>query len=361
MFRSFTRKRISVVTIAMTIVMTFSLFFHVKYSHAVPLTEASIRLDRIGAGEVTGSNYYILVVAKIASTATEASVKVTFPTSSAFTVDSTASNITVTSSGIPSTYQGETLTAWPGIGSAASAVSGGAVTVASSDLTPGTQYGFFITAGITNPSNGNAGNHVVTIATQTSAPAVIDTTDVTVDIATTDDDEVVVTATVPTSFNFDVQSNTIALGTQSTGSIDTGNTTIDIDSNANNGWIAWIRSEGAAATLASASSGDSIAPSGSATDGSVTTVSAGSEYYQVDVSGSQGGTSTGSLTISAEYDGNGTTTGGSLSTTYQQMAQSTGQALNDTLTVTVLVAISALTEAATDYTDTIQMVGAGNF
>jgi hypothetical protein len=198
------------------------------------------------------------------------------------------------------------------------------------------------------------------MTTQITGPATLDSTVVAVDITTTNADQVTVTATVGSSFNFALNSNSLSLGALTTGSVSTGNVTVDIDSNAENGWIAWMRSEGAAATLASASTGDSIASTGTV-NGAVETATAGTENYIVDVAGAQGGSSNGSLTIGAEYDGNGTTTGGTLDTTYQQIAQSTGQALNDTLTLTAIAAISTLTQAATDYTDTWEVIGAGNF
>ena len=96
-------------------------------------------------------------------------------------------------------------------------------------------------------------------------------------------------------------------------------------------------------------------------DGSPETCSAGTECYNLDVAGTEGGSSLGTITIAGEYDGNGTTTAGTLSTTYQEIMSSDGAALNDTLTLTVLSAITALNQAATDYSDNLEVVGAGNF
>lgn len=351
-------------TILIWVVATSSLVVaftvYPKQTKAAQLTEASIRLDRMGAGVTASSTNSILVVAKPATAGTETTVKLTFPVSSAFTVSGTATSITISTTSLPSTYQGESLTTWPGVGTSAASVSGGDVTVNSTDLTVGTLYGFYITGGIVNPATANAGTHVITMTTQLSGPTTLDSSSVAVDITTTNADQVTVTASVGSSFNFALSANTLALGALSTGAITTGNVTVDIDTNAENGWIAWIRSEGGAATLASASTGDSIASTGTV-NAAPETATAGTENYIVDVAGAQGGSSTGTLTIAAEYDGNGTTTGGTLATTHQQVAQSTGQALNDTLTLTAIAAISSLTQAATDYTDTWEVVGAGNF
>lgn len=330
----------------------------IQKSKAAALTETSVMLYRVGASVTNSTSDPILVVFKPASTATEAKVRVTMPTSNAFAVSSTASDHTATTSGIPSTYQGEALTAVVTLSSPASAVSGGNVTFSTGDLTPGTLYGFFWTGGITNPASGNAGTHLITVATLTSADAVIDSNQVAVDTVGTNGDQVVVTATVPPAFNFALSGNTISLGTLSTSARTTGNVTVDIDTNSNSGWIAWIRSQGGAATLASSTTGDSIS---STNTGSCVTASIGSDGYVVDVNGSQGGNSTGSLTIASEYGCTDSQAGGVISTTYEQIAQSTGQADSDTLTLTAVVTISAVTEAASDYTDTWEVVGAANF
>lgn len=335
-------------------------YFVANQAHAATLTEASIRLDRMGAGVAANTTTAkILVVAKVATVGTETTVKITWPTTSAFTVDATAANHTVSTTGLPSTYQGESLTAWPGIGTASS-VSGGDVTFPSTDLTVGTLYGFFVTGGITNPATGNAGTHLVTITAQASGPTTIDSQTVAVDVVTTNADQVTVTGSINSTFNFAIADAAIALGTLTTSAVAANamTTGIDVDTNAANGWIAWIRSEGAAATLASATTGDAI----SSTDTSaLVTLSAGTEGYVVDVAVAQGGTSTGTVTIATEYDGNGTTSGGVIATTYEQIAQSTGQAGSDTITLSGIAAISAVNKAAADYTDTWEVVGAGNF
>jgi hypothetical protein len=331
-----------------------------REAHAGVLTEASIRLDRMGAAVAANTtDAKILVVVKPTTTGTEATVKISWPTTSAFTVDATAANHTTSTASLPSTYQGESLTAWPTIGATASSVSGGDVTFSSGELTVGTLYGFYITGGITNPSAGNAGTHTVTITTEATGPSEIDSQSVAVDTVGTNADQVSVTATVPASFNFALSGNSIALGTLSTSARTTGNVTVDVDTNANNGWVAWIRSEGAAATLASAATGDSI----SSTDdpGNCVTAVIGSKGYVVDVNAAAGSNGSGTLSVDTEYDCTDGQAGGVIATTYEQVAQRTGVIDSDTLTLTAVVTISPTTAAASDYTDTWEVVGAGNF
>lgn len=325
--------------------------------HGAALTEASIRLDRMGGGVAANTTTAkILVVAKAATVGTETTVKITWPTTSAFTVDATAANHTISAASLPATYQGEALVAWPGIGTA-TLVATGDVTFPSTDLTVGTLYGFYITGGITNPATGNAGTHLVTITTQATGPATIDSQQVAVDtLSSATGDQVSVTATVPPSFNFAIGDSALALGTLSTGSVSTNamSSAIDVDTNANNGYVAFIRSEGSTATLDSASTSDAIS---STNTGSPVVCSAGSECYVVDAAVSGTGTPT------TEYDGNGTTSGGVIPVqpTYDEMVTATTAVNNDSITLTVIAAISATNKAATDYTDTWQVVGAGNF
>ena len=164
-------------------------------AQAAGLTTAMLRLDRVAASAPSTA----LVCAKPTSTATEASVKVTFP--SDFTLAAAAS-VTVSTSSVtlplPATINGTAGTAWPGIGTAATNVTGVIATFASGDLSTSNLYCFEITGGITNGAA--AVNDQAAIATYTSAPAVIDSSAVAVNVVTSD--QVSVTAIVPPSFNF---------------------------------------------------------------------------------------------------------------------------------------------------------------
>lgn len=327
-----------------------------QYAQAAVLTEASIQLGRMGASVANNTTTArILIVVKPASSDTEARVTVTYPTSSAFTVDATETNHTVSTTGLPANYQGESLTAWPGVAVDADSVSGGAVTFPSTTLTAGTLYGFYHTGGITNPSAAN--EYIITIDTETVTPTVIDTQDVAVDIVSATGDQVTVTANIDPTFSFNIQDTALALGTLTSGAVanDGMTTPIDVDTNAGNGYVAFIRSEGTEFQLDSASTGDLITRADSA---SLETCAAGTECYVIDVAA-------GTATVPAEYDGNGTTTGGVPSATdnlYEEIATYTvGPIDSDTITITAIAAISVTTQAADDYTDTLEIVGAGNF
>ncbi|OGK23136.1 hypothetical protein A3H80_04430 [Candidatus Roizmanbacteria bacterium RIFCSPLOWO2_02_FULL_37_19] len=355
-FFRISRKRRAVFFITLVYLMSYFFNFSLNQAFAVgDLTEASVRLDRMALSSVASASDPILVVLKPTSTGTEDDLFVEFdPSGSTFTVDATAANITSITSGIPTTYQGETLTAMTGLGATALASSGDDVTFDIGDLTVGSLYGFFITGGVTNPSSG--GTVEIQMTTRTAADAAIDLKATAVDIVTAAADQITVTASVTPSFNFALSANTIALGDQSASAADTGAITIDIDTNAGNGWVAWALS--ANTYLNSASTSDQINTQGTVND-APTDYAAGTEFYQLDIQVTNG-TGSGTPSVDAEYDGDADT-GGTFSTSYEEIAISTGPGTDDGITFTVLSAVSALNEAADDYTDTLTVIGAGNF
>jgi hypothetical protein len=77
------------------------------------------------------------------------------------------------------------------------------------------------------------------------------------------------------------------------------------------------------------------------------------------------GTGTGTVSqasnFGAEYNGTNTTSGGTLSTTFQPIAAANGTTDGDVLTLIERAKISAVQAAATDYTDTLTVVAAGRF
>lgn len=364
---SISKRKTAMFLIALVFFNASAAFFSTK-SEAAGLTEAMVRLDRMGADAQfnTTTGYKILILVKPATVGTIGKVQLTFPTTNAFTVNSTPGNFDTSITGLPSTVQGESVTGATITNTEASAVSGGVVTFDVTGMSSSTTlYGFYLTCNattcITNPAGGDAGTHIITVATLTSGSAAIDSKQVAVDtLSTSTSDQVTVTASVDPTFNFTMADQTLALGTLSPASVSTAAMSpgIDIDTNAGNGYAVWIRSEGAAAALVSASTGGSISSSNT---GSVVTCSNGANCYVVDIATAQGGGSTGSLAPTSEFDGNGTTSGGVLSIAYEEVAYSTGQADSDTITPTAIAAISAVQPAATDYTDTWDVVAAGNF
>jgi hypothetical protein len=323
-------------------------------AHAAALTQVMVRFDHMKQSTATNG----MVCAKPASTATEAKVKVTFPTN--FTV-AAASNWTI-DVGTTSTWPAGA-SAWPSINTA-TLVSGQDVTFPSGDLTPGTLYCFnwynATPAALTTPSS-PATSEVGSVTTQTSVPADIDTAQFAT--ATISNDEILVTATVPPVFTFALSANSDALGTLSSGSVKNGTPfTATVGTNAKNGYAVWAKSAAANGGLTSASASYTIASTcnGGTQVGTNSTLSAGTEGYNTGVTSSHAAGS-GTITVNSVFNGSSTSRGGGLCGTYQSVATSTGTASADVLTLTNNVAISAATAAATDFTDTITVVGAGLF
>lgn len=335
--------------IAVFVVAAGFLFAFPQKVQAAQLTQAFVRLSRLSDATTTGGT----VCLKMATTAgTDAKVKVTFPTG--FTVNSTASNWTVTTTNLPLSG-----TAMPGVNTA-SGVSSQTVTFPITDISSNsTLYCFNFAASSTLTTPSAADDLTGSISVTTSGDAEIDGGNYALSIVS--DDQVVITATVPSTFSFALGTNTQALGTLSTGSVSSGGgVSVTIETNAGNGWIGWVLSANAA--LNSSSTGDAIATTGTVND-SPSSISAGTEGYVLDANlttdSATGGT--GTVTIDAEYNGTTTSEGGTLSTTYTEFATADGPTDGDIITLVPRVTISSLTQAATDYTDTLTVVAAGHF
>lgn len=290
-----------------------------------------------------------MCVALTTTGSADAKIKVTFP--SGFTVSGTAGNWTTTTTDLPTGA-----TAMPGI-TTATVVASQTVTFPISNISDGNLYCFNFT-GTSTLTNPTAGNDLTgSISVTTSADAEIDGGMYALSIVS--DDQVVVTATVPATFSLALGTNTQALGTLSTSSVTSGTgVSVTISTNASNGWLSWVLSANAA--LDSAVTGDDIGTTGSIDD-SPSTLSAGTEGYVLDADLTTDGASGGTVTIDAEYNGGTTSAGGTLATTFQEFATANGPAGGDIITLIPRVAISGLNQAATDYTDTLTIVAAGNF
>lgn len=318
---------------------------NMRSASAAALTQTFVRFDRMKTSTPTTGT----VCAKPASAATEARVQVAFPTG--YTVNTTVGNWTVNTTNLA---WPATATAWPGIATA-TAAAGQVVTFPSGDLTVGTLYCFnwTNTAALSIKATATA-NNSGTITTQTSAPATIDSSEFST--ASIADDQIVVSATVPQTFSFALSGNTDVLGTLSTGAVTSSPTprTATVNTNAKNGWYVWARDSNTG--LNSASAAATIA---STTPGTNSTLSAGTEGFNTGVTQSQSGGS-GTITVATPFVG-GANTGGGLDTSFRALATSNGTANNAVLTLTNNVSISSLTASASDYSDTITVVGAGLF
>lgn len=313
--------------------------------HAADLTEAIVRFDRMQTSTATTGT----VCATPASTATEADVQVVFPTG--YTLGA-AGTFTVSTTNLAWPTGG---TAWPSI-TTATGVSSQTVTFPSGDLTPGTLYCFNWTnsAAVTVKSSATSSN-TGSITTRTNAPANIDTAGYST--ASVSGDQIAVTATVPSTFSFALSANTDALGSLSTSAVTTSPTprTATINTNAKNGWMVWARDANTGLTSTSAS-----ATIASTTPGTNSTLVAGTAGYNTGFTSSQVG-GTGTITIATPFVGTSASQGGGLDTSLRTVATSDGTADTAVLTIKNNVAIGATTAAASDYADTITIIGAGLF
>lgn len=314
-------------------------------ANAAALTQVEVRFDRMKVSEPSTGT----VCAKPTTVGTEAGVMVSFPTS--YTLGA-AGTFTVNTTNLAWPTGG---TAWTGIGTA-SAVAGQDVTFPSGELTVGTLYCFnWINAAAVAIKAGATSSNVGAVTTQASGPTTIDSSSFTT--ASITDDQIVVTATVPSAFSFTLSGNTDALGNLTTGSVATSPTprTVTLNTNAKSGWQVWARDLNTG--LSSASAVSTIA---SRTPGTNSTLTAGSNGYNTGITSSQVG-GTGTITVAAPFVGTAAFQGGGLDTTLRTLASSSGTADTAVLTVKNNVSISPTQPAASDYTDTITIVGAGLF
>ncbi|HSX05823.1 MAG TPA: hypothetical protein VLF69_05110 [Candidatus Saccharimonadales bacterium] len=329
----------------------------VQHAHAATMGEVFVRFDRMATSTATTGT----VCAKPATSSTDVKTwTVTFPTG--YTVSGTAgnwqtSNISTTNLAWPSGA-----VAWPNATSATATISTQTVTWTNSSVQTMNNtsiycYNWTTTAAVSTPSSANP-SLTGTIATQDHLAATIDTGSYATAAIT--NDQIAVTATVPTAFTFALSGNTDALGTLSTGSVSVSPTprTVTVNTNAKNGWLVWADS--ASAGLHSSTASYTIGSNCSSGTGTNSTLSAGTEGYNTGVTSSQVGGS-GTITVATPFVGGVTGKGGGLCTTYQSLASSTGSADTAVLTLTNNAAIKGSTPAATDYTDTITVVGAGLF
>jgi len=192
---------------------------------------------------------------------------------------------------------------------------------------------------VTNPS---AGTYAGSITAGTDQPAQVGW-----DIIT--NDQIVVTATVPASFTLGLSANTDPFTANlSVGSIGaTTGVTATVTTNGT-GW--YIYGTDSNTGLTSASTSTTIP---SATVGAADSLTAGTAGYDTAITSAQ---AVGNYAAGAPGVGSGLS-----STTMEKLVTGTGPTASETAVFKEYAAISGLTPAATDYTDTITLVGAGTF
>lgn len=311
-------------------------------AQAAALSQVMVRFDRMQTSTATTGT--VCAMPPAGNSATEASVQVVFPTGYTLGLAATFTTST-TNLAWPSGAS-----AWPGIGTATN-VTSQTVTFPSTNLTASTLYCFNWTNSAAVQVTGSASStNTGSVTTRDSVPTTIDTASYVTSSIT--GDQISISATVPQSFSFALGGTSDALGTLSSGSISqSSGVTATVNTNAKNGFRLWAKD--ANAGLNSASASKTIAAAAGP-------LSAGTEGYSFGVTVTQTSGS-GTPAASGAFAGGAAGTGGALATSLAEIANSGGTANNAVFTLKTNAAISGITPAATDYVDTITVVGAGLF
>lgn len=330
--------------LASFVLVAANLLYIAQPAAAATLTNSYIRINRLSAGTTTS---FRLVFKTVGAGATSVAINFNGADSTTWTGSSGVVNATQTVSSA-SCAADTGATALPGSITAAGASS--TVTISSvTALAATTSYCVDLTAAAA-VTNATAGEYHPTITVGADST--------TVAVRTISNDQIVVSATVPPTFNLALNGNTDSFASNlSSGSVGvTSGKTITINTNAKNGWFAWASDSNSG--LTSATAAHTVA---SITPGTTATLSAGTEGYVFGVTGITQGSGGGTTSATTAYNSNGTTTGSGLDGTIRQIASSTGTANGAVLTVKELTAISPTTQPGTDYTDTVTIIGAGFF
>lgn len=352
-----------IASIAIILFGSLEPFLFTPQTHAVAAT-GYIRLDRMAIG-LTGIGGLVCTTPQ--TTATEGKVVITFPATGAsadgthFGVNQTTTNWTLATANIPTGA-----TAWPGVGSNPSAISGGAITIASGDLTVGTQYCFTWSGASTLSTNTTSAqnNLTGTIQTQTSGGSAIDT--INVSLGTVSNDQIIVTGTVPSTFSFSLSGNSATFSTNiptTSSPATTPSITATVSTNAQNGWIIWAKNTNANSALVSSSTSDGICFGGnySTCTGAAFQTGAGNVHSLSSAAGYGMSATSGTATIATEYTGSATSFGSLDNTKFEKVASETAPASSHSVALTFGAEASATNKAATDYTDTVTVTAAGQF
>jgi len=384
--------------------------------------QAFVRLDRMKTSEWTG---FVVCATPDTDTfngtpqnGNEASVTIVIPqmlNPTDFVLDTTApitSHWITDSTNIPATIPdwtdptspaGLTVTPWPGASTATPVVQSVSnvvpktITFNSGALTVGNHYCFHVQGSSANHTlqNGTdattgykmSGGTIFTSNNLVPASGVA-VNQTNYSLALYGDDTITVTAVVPPSFQFILGANVDTFPTNldptpagSGGVVNsTSGVQVNVITNAKGGWIGWIKSQYMGLHSATANytmPSDCLSVPGVCTptptgtvNGTPSALTAGTEGYVIaatiptlPTNGDSPGGCT--INIDPEYDGSTAGSGGTPSTTFQPFVACTGPAPatadDDKVVLKELATIRGGTPAGTDYTDTLTVVGAGNF
>jgi hypothetical protein len=210
--------------------------------------------------------------------------------------------------------------------------------------------------------------------TITETGGATDSTTIAVATVAAGGDQFTVTGSVPPTFTFALQAGasdnfTTAL---STGAVSaTTGKSITLTTNAANGWIVWVKdangSSGDATkgAIKSATASNFTIPTtnANALGSAAHTISAGSQDYGLGAHITNDGTGGGTVSLDAAYNDGSGKIGVLDVTNFRPIASANGitGTGNDVVTITEKAAIDGMVPAANDYTDTIYVIGAGNF
>ena len=174
----------------------------------------------------------------------------------------------------------------------------------------------------------------------------------TVAIDSISNDSYTVSATVNPTFTLSLPSTTDALNTLSSAALVTSTgVTATVSTNANTGWFLWA--EDSQAGLHSATESKTINTVSTGSNHTMNGGAIGTEAYALGVT---------SANATTNYADAGGITGGGLSTsTFNEIATNASPANSVAVNLKELADISAITPAASDYSDIITIVGAGRF
>jgi hypothetical protein len=340
--------KITYATLALALVVA-NFGFLASHASAATLTNTYIeQLSRMAQAQTTS---FRVVFKTVSAGATSVVINFNGTDTTTWTGTSGVVNATqtVSSASCAATSPATTI-ALPGTITAAGAAS--TVTISSVTALSATQLYCVDLTSATAITNATAGEYHPTVTVGS------DSTTIAIRTVGVSADQIVVSATVPPSFNIALSGNTdsftanLAIGSVG---VTTGRT-VTINTNAKNGWFAWAYDSSTG--LISAFAAHTIPAT---TPGTTATLSAGTEGYVFGITAITQGTGGGTTSSVAAYNSNGTTTGSGLDASVRQIASSTGTANGAVLTVKELASISAVTQPGTDYTDTITILGAGYF
>lgn len=311
------------------------------------------RPDRMAANTAANGSVSGSVCVKPSGAVTETSATIIFPsgwtidtTTSAWTLDTSATNIPNGTTQWPTTTSGNATSANNGTK---------AVTFTVGDITATAAVNcFHFTATGSTTTSVTGDSQIGSIATNADSTArSYATSQVT-------SDQISVTASVSQLFSFSLTAGTHSLSLTPGGAVASSGTpsTTTISTNAPNGYQAWVKSQYAALRSTTLGAGSDIASATFTDGGNIVTLTGVTNGYVLDCQNSSG---TPCNFSNANYKGNGSTSGGNLSTSYQILAGSANPANADAFTLAARAKVGATQKPATDYADTITINAAGTF